>query len=488
MNRAGFRVTVIIAALLAAVMLSVPSVSGAMEDFSGKQGLWTAPGSLVTGARPAAIGGLYSCIADDVSAVHWNPAGLATLEGIEMALHHTALPVDGSQEEITFGGPLWSSGAVGAAFRYAAYGPVEVTDESGNRSGDFTPWDFATTVGAAHDIAGGLLAGGALTVGRRTLAEDCKIDDFSGSAGFLWAGGEYLKIAGTARNIGASVKGSPRPISYTVGMAGLVEDRDVQLTLGMAVEIVPGGANAIHLGAEDRIMGRYFLRGGYAIRLGDAGDDAQGGLGCGLGARLASFRLDYAYLPLGRLGGVHQVSLGYGFGRWISTSTTAPVTPPPAESAPAVTAIPPAGSLSSTAIDAGRPVLTLAVADLSPLEGTSATEAVAASEWLRGDLAAARYLKVTGREDMQKALVGQSVTVTGCAEQECAVRLGKVLGVQRMIVGKSGRFLDGEAMRVQVVDVGTGQVVYADDASGKTREEIVAAVRTMAVRIDSNTR
>lgn len=305
-------------ALVALAVLAAASISAAGwadETYSGKQNLWAAPASFVTGARPAAIGGLYSCIADDPSAIHWNPAGLASLTGIEGALHHTALPVDGSQEEITFGGPLGRAGAVGAAFRYAAYGPTEVMDAAGNRLGDFTPWDFATTIGGAHDVAGGLLAGAAMTVGRRTLAKDCKIDDLSGSAGFLWTGGESVRLAATARNLGPKVKGADRPISYTAGMAGIVEDRDVQLTLGMAVEIVPRGVNAIHLGAEDMVMRRYFLRAGYAIRLGDAGDDAQGGLGFGLGVLLTGFRIDYAYLPMGRLGAVHQASLGYSFGR-----------------------------------------------------------------------------------------------------------------------------------------------------------------------------
>jgi hypothetical protein len=302
-------------AALAAATVVLAGTAGAYEKLTGRQALWTPPGSQATGARPVAIGELFSCMADDPSAVHWNPAGLAALDGIGAGLHYTSLPVEGSQQGVDFAGPAGKAGVFGASFRYATFGPVEVTDADGNRKGDFTPWDYATTVAGAHDIAGGLLVGASLSAGRRTLASDCGISDFYGSAGFLWAGAEAVKIGAVARNIGASVRGAERAVSYTVGMSGLVEDRDVQLTLGMAVQIVPGGVNSINLGAEDRIKGRYFLRGGYIIRLGDAGDDAMGGLGVGLGVMVAKLSVDYAYLPLERLGAMHQASLGYSFGR-----------------------------------------------------------------------------------------------------------------------------------------------------------------------------
>ena len=46
------------------------------------------------GARANAMGDSYVAIADDASAVYWNPAGIARLSGQSITLNHTAWPAD----------------------------------------------------------------------------------------------------------------------------------------------------------------------------------------------------------------------------------------------------------------------------------------------------------------------------------------------------------------------------------------------------------
>ena len=46
------------------------------------------------GARAAAMGEAYVAIADDATAVYWNPAGIARLSGQSISLNHTAWPAE----------------------------------------------------------------------------------------------------------------------------------------------------------------------------------------------------------------------------------------------------------------------------------------------------------------------------------------------------------------------------------------------------------
>ena len=54
------------------------------DDFSS-EALY-ATGETVTGARALGLAGAFAAIADDVSALHYNPAGLAQIRGVELAL------------------------------------------------------------------------------------------------------------------------------------------------------------------------------------------------------------------------------------------------------------------------------------------------------------------------------------------------------------------------------------------------------------------
>ena len=84
---------------------------------------------------------------------------------------------------------------------------------------------------------------------------------------------------------------------------------------------------------------------------------------------------------------------------------------------------------------------------------------------------------------MQKVLMEQAFQNTGCTSSECAVKLGKVLNVQKMVVGSFGKFLDSYVLNVRVVDVESGEVVYSDSAKGKTTDDVEANIKALAQRL-----
>jgi hypothetical protein len=58
-----------------------------------------------TGARAMGMGGAFVGVADDVTALHWNPAGLATYEGFQLfGMRTSVYSVDGLSEDAVFAG------------------------------------------------------------------------------------------------------------------------------------------------------------------------------------------------------------------------------------------------------------------------------------------------------------------------------------------------------------------------------------------------
>lgn len=122
------------------------------------------------------------------------------------------------------------------------------------------------------------------------------------------------------------------------------------------------------------------------------------------------------------------------------------------------------------------------VAELEAQDVPAGTAAVIA-DWLRGALVAAGSFSVVERGAMNKVLAEQALQQTGCTTSDCAVKIGRLLNVQRMIVGSVGKLLDTYVVNVRVVDVETGRVVLSDTAKGQDVEGIESAVKEMARRI-----
>jgi hypothetical protein len=132
-------------------------------------------------------------------------------------------------------------------------------------------------------------------------------------------------------------------------------------------------------------------------------------------------------------------------------------------------------------------VSTIAAADLQP-QGVSASDAANATDWLRSALVGTKIYRVVERENMNKVLAEQAVQNTGCTQQDCAVRLGRVLNVQRIIVGTVGTFAGNYTINIRVVNVETGEVTYADQCAGKDIDAIQTGIRALASRTVANLR
>jgi curli biogenesis system outer membrane secretion channel CsgG len=161
--------------------------------------------------------------------------------------------------------------------------------------------------------------------------------------------------------------------------------------------------------------------------------------------------------------------------------------PSPAAAAPAVADEPATADLPAeeTAPLAGKPIpgaLNFAVSDLQP-QGISKSDAAVIAEMLRTELIRAGVFNVVEKANMDKLLAEQAFQQTGCTTSECAVKLGKLLNANGIVVGSFGKLLNRYLVSVRLVDVETGQAVVAEEAKGDTVDEIEKAVDGMVLRM-----
>jgi hypothetical protein len=288
-------------------------------------------------------------------------------------------------------------------------------------------------------------------------------------------------IAGAAmRNLGTELRsekdgavgGESLPQELRGGLAYRYEPLGL---LGGVEYAAAEGQGKIGVGAE------WWINKMFALRAGVAGLGATNGqrITAGLSARLAGVGIDYA-AGTHTLGLTHQIGVSYGFG-----GSMAGYEPPPAvepreqvveEKKPVVVASKPSSGM-----------LNMAVSDLTP-QGVSASDAAVIADMLRSELVKDRRFNVVEKQNMEKILTEQAFQQSGCTSEECAVKIGKLLNVQRMIVGSFGKLMDKYFVNLRVVNVETGAIVFADSAKGRSVEDIESGIVDLCKKIGKQVR
>jgi len=121
---------------------------------------------------------------------------------------------------------------------------------------------------------------------------------------------------------------------------------------------------------------------------------------------------------------------------------------------------------------------TIAVMDLKP-NGTSASEAAVVSDYLRTAFVKSGRYTVVDKGNMEKVISEQSFQQAGCADQACAVRLGRLLNVKKMVVGSYTVLGSSRFLTASLVDVETGVI----DSTGTGRGFDLAGADVAAERL-----
>lgn len=92
--------------------------------------------------------------------------------------------------------------------------------------------------------------------------------------------------------------------------------------------------------------------------------------------------------------------------------------------------------------------------------GVAESDAAVFTETLADVLLRSGKVRVMERSQMDKILAEQGFQQAGaCDTAECAVQMGKLLGIERIVVGSVGKVGETYSISVRMVDVGTGEVV-----------------------------
>jgi len=297
--------------LLAAVLLGLPVAGFAAETAAFLD--------IGVGARGIGMGGAFTALADDSSAVYWNPAGLARLEKREVSVSHAELGLGTREDFLAYAHPT-SRGTIAAAMTYLSQGAIGGRDVNGRPTGDYQASDaaFAGAYGMKTDFVD---LGASVKYLRSHIASaeaQGVAADLGARRAFDGVGPGKLVLGAALRNMGPGLKYDTQRNDLPLRLAGgAAYSFSSGRTLAVEVQSAPrgGGADA-GFGGEMKVMEGALLRLGWSTKSAapdGSGFDAARGLTVGLGLERAGFRFDYAAQAAGELGAAHRFTLAKRF-------------------------------------------------------------------------------------------------------------------------------------------------------------------------------
>jgi len=267
-------------------------------------------------ARATGLGSAFVGVADDASALLWNPAGLSSVGNVQLALHHNSWLAGIIQETAVVGVPIGGWGSFGLSGNYVDYGTFSGYDGTGASTADYAG-NRRIGIGAGWGMEAlpGLSGGIALKESLQSVA-DADTSAFSADVGVLWSPMTNVRLGMAYANVGAGIAGHALASALRAGGSYRLDLADTNHALfALSGAFEPQGVHRVQVGAEDVLYSTVALRAGYQASLAENGITGLQGLSAGIGFMYAGFTLDYAYLPMGDLGLTQRVSLGYQFGQ-----------------------------------------------------------------------------------------------------------------------------------------------------------------------------
>ena len=269
---------------------------------------------LPIGPRAIGMGSAFTSIADDVTAMYWNPAGLTRLtvadKHFDLMFQHNEWIADFRQEFIG-GGTRVGKHAFGGSFSGFYANDLDGRDEFGQPTTTFGAYDAVLTGSYAYAINPRLSAG----VSAKYIVAN--IEDITHFAFAFDVGGQYevrpdLWIGGAVTNLGSGItfvsERDDLPTAFQFGASYLVPKRLGNGSFLVAADVrKTRGIDDTHLliGAEYDYAAAAQFQIGY--RSGFDNDD----INFGIGTQVSLVRLNYAFVPFGSdLGNTHRIAFG----------------------------------------------------------------------------------------------------------------------------------------------------------------------------------
>ena len=302
----------------------------------GEQRIGTSSGTFLRiGVGARGLGESFVAVANDPSAIYWNPAGLASLQRREFAFSHVEWPAEIRYEHLTYVMPVQRFGGSVAMQLGVLSTEIDETSElqpfGTGRSLVYNDLVFGAAY--ARRWTDKLLVGAGVKYVREDLGSDvggpttnAVLVDI-GSIYYLGYGS--VRIATALSNFGPEMTPGGEYVSPTTGEVraydgfdpptvfryGIafepIENEQQKLTTSLEANQPADNALLVKTGLEWTWQRRLALRAGYNFNA----DELKFSAGAGLFATMGQVAgtLDYAYTDGGFLGAVHRLSLGLRF-------------------------------------------------------------------------------------------------------------------------------------------------------------------------------
>jgi hypothetical protein len=300
------------------------------------------------GGKAISLGGAYTAVADDATALFWNPGGVARSGRNDIYTSLTSYFIDARHTWFGAQYMLSSADAIGISLNSLGYGDWEKVTTVENPEGTGEYWqasDLALALTYSRNMTDRFSIGGTVKYihqqiyneSASTVAIDLGllfITQFNG-----------LQIGASIRNFGGSMEMRGRdlltqvdldpesegnnenivsylktdkwaiPLSYVIGVAMPLIDRDMTSFIVAADVMRPtNDAQMLNLGADLRIANMLSLRAGYQS-LFNSGSENGLTLGVGLNVNISGYAIlfDYSFQHFGKLGVLNTTSLAFTF-------------------------------------------------------------------------------------------------------------------------------------------------------------------------------
>jgi len=250
------------------------------------------------------MGNAFIGVADDISSLYWNPAGLALLQGNTFATTRTTQDLfELTTQTLSYAMPAWR-GAAGFHVVYSSYG--EGVACSGDPRTDCNPIlvgedDTAFSFSYGRKWSKNLLLGASVKSVTQKITPAGSLSGMGIDIGALMDVSENIRAGLVLQNVGNLSLGVDNvPMNVRLG-ASYKAPRYKNLLLAFSYESAFQNESTFNIGAE------YALSENLLARIGSAG----GNFTAGLGVRFENLQLDYAFNRNETLGDQSRLTLGY---------------------------------------------------------------------------------------------------------------------------------------------------------------------------------